>query len=341
MTQKICLGLDVGRSSVKVAAASSKGERHLLSFPSAYTPAFAMADASAMAKAAAETVTVHGQSYFVGDTAIIQGRDDLISGLSDDWTTQHGHGALVLSGLKRLEDRGMRELNDALIVVGLPARLYSSQRKAYQEAISALLPRAEIKVVPQSMGPFYTMLFDERGESQEGYDDSSWGFVEVGQFTTDFAMVDRGHVVDRAFDSCDGMRLAAENLQRLVQQRFSVTISLNEATSMLAEPQLRSFGRMIDVSELVKEASMGLAASIASKAAQVFGDSVRSLSGIRVAGGGAPLVRDALASRWSGPDGAGIPEDFVAVVPNARYAVAEGFLRFALGLHRHRSAVAA
>ncbi|HBJ83888.1 MAG TPA: hypothetical protein DDZ88_08475, partial [Verrucomicrobiales bacterium] len=84
------------------------------------------------------------------------------------------------------------------------------------------------------------------------------------------------------------------------------------------------------------------AQTIANKAGQLFGDSARSLSGIRVAGGGAPLIRDAIAARWTdSPLGGVIPDDFVAVVPNARFAVAEGFLRFALGLQRSRDAVAA
>jgi len=296
-----------------------------------------MADASAMERAAFETVKVGDVDYFVGETAIIQGRDDMLGGLSDDWASQPEHAALLLSGLKRLAAAGVTGLDKALIVVGLPARLYSSQRSAYQAAISEHLPHAEIKVVPQSMGPYYTMLFDEDGRAQEGFDDSSWAFVEVGQFTTDFAMVERGHVVDRSFDSCHGMRLAAELLQRRMLDNYKAKVTLAEATDMLAHPVLRTFGRQIDVSEHVVKSAEPLAQSIADKAGQIFGDNVRALSGIRVAGGGAPLVRDALAAKWAGAGVGHLPDDFVSVVPNARFAVAEGFLRFALGLQLVRS----
>ena len=182
------------------------------------------------------------------------------------------------------------------------------------------------------MGPYYAMMFAEDGQVLDGFEDSSWAFVEVGQFTTDFAMIDRGHVVDRSFDSCDGMRLAAEQLQRIVLEQLKTKIGLSEATDLLAKPILRSFGREIDVSSHVAEAVLPLAHTIADKAAQVFGDSVRTLSGIRVAGGGAPLVRDILAKKWMGE----IPADFVAVVPNSRFAVAEGFQRFATGLQHSR-----
>jgi len=338
-----CIGLDVGRSSVKIVAASQDGARTQLDFPSAFCRAFKMTDSSAAARAAEETVRVREVDYFVGRTALIQGRDDLIGGLSDDWASRPEHAALVLSGLKRLESKGLKGASGSLIVVGLPARLFSSQRKAYQAAIAEFLPQAEIKVVPQSMGPYYTMLFDDKGVPQEGYDDSSWAFVEVGQFTTDFALVDRGHVVDRGFDSCDGMRVAAESLTRIVMDNLGTKISLAEATDLLANPVMRSFGQHIDVSAHVRAATEALAETIANKAGQLFGESARTLSGIRVAGGGAPLIRDALAARWTSlPQGGSIPTDFVSVVPNARFAVAEGFLRFGLGLQLKRaSAVAA
>lgn len=329
---KNTIGLDVGRSSVKIVASNAQGERHQLDFPSAFCRAIRISDVSAAARAAAETVSVAGAEYFVGDTAIIQGRDDMIGGLSDDWATQPQHAALLLSGLKRLEALGMNQVDESLVVVGLPARLFASQRKAYHLMVSEHLPKAEIKVVPQSMGPYYAMMFGADGEVQDGFDDSSWAFVEVGQFTTDFAMIDRGHVVDRSFDSCDGMRLAAEQLQRILLEQIKTKVTLTEATALLAKPVLKSFGREIDVSSHVAEAALPLAHTIADKAAQVFGDSVRTLSGIRVAGGGAPLVRDVLAKKWVGE----IPADFVAVVPNSRFAVAEGFQRFATGLLRSR-----
>ena len=50
------------------------------------------------------------------------------------------------------------------------------------------MPRSELKVIPQSVSPYYMMLFDESGVPQEGFDDTYWAFVEVGQLTIDFAL---------------------------------------------------------------------------------------------------------------------------------------------------------
>lgn len=119
----ISIGLDVGRSSVKIVANVPGSGRHQVFFPSAFCPAIKISDSSAMERAALETVLVKGRQYFVGDTAIIQGRDDMIGGLSDNWATQPQHAALLLSGIRRIEAASGKKMDSALIVIGLPARL--------------------------------------------------------------------------------------------------------------------------------------------------------------------------------------------------------------------------
>jgi len=334
MKYKVCTGIDVGRSATK-AVSIVDGVRAMISFPSAICPAIRLTDASAAARAQVETVKIGSHEYFTGETAIIQGRDEMLGGLSDDWASSEQHGALILAAIKRLEAQGIAGVATGLVVVGLPARVFASQRKHYAAAVSELLPEAEVKVVPQPMGPYYTMLFDESGMEQGGVDSGSWAFIEVGQFTTDFAMIERGHVVERAFNSCEGMRVSAEALQRLVMERYGLSISMAEATALLQEPLIRNFGRKIDVTDLVREAVQPLARTIAEKARQMFGETLRSMDGVRLAGGGAGLVMDALPSVWSGLTGV-VPEGFIAVVDDARFAVADGFGRFGLAFDVYR-----
>lgn len=337
---KPCIGLDVGRSAVKIVAHGDAG-RIQMDFPSAVCRAERLLDDSAAALAATETVSVDGKEFFVGRTAMIQGRETMIGGLSDNWANLPQHAALLLSGIKRLAGAGVPNAESGLLVVGLPARLYSSQRKTYAAQVAEFLPRAEIKVVPQSMGPYYSLALDEHGVDNNEGGEASWAFIEVGQFTTDFAMVQRGHVVDRMFDSCDGMRVAAERLQRLVLEKHGARIDLAEASDILASRRLTMFGTEHDVSALVAESCVDLANTVADKAGQLFGDQVRTLRGVRIAGGGAPLIRDAVERKWTEMAPGGLPPSFVAVADNARFAVAEGFCRFAMGLEYHRAAMAA
>ncbi len=335
MQQKVCTGIDVGRSATK-AVALLAGTRTVISFPSAICPAIKLTDASAASRASMETVKIGSHEYFTGETALIQGRDEMLGGLSDDWAGSEQHGALILAAIKRLEAAGVAGVADGVVVVGLPARVFASQRKLYAAAVSELLPGAMVKAVPQPMGPYYTMLFDDRGVERSGVEGGSWSIIEVGQFTTDFAMVERGHVVERAFNSCEGMRVAAEGLQRLVMERYGLAVSMAEATSLLQEPLIRNFGRRIDVGDLVREAVQPLARTIAEKARQLFGESLRSMDGVRLAGGGAELVMEALPSVWSGLTGV-VPDGFIAVSEDARFAVADGFARFGLAFDVYRS----
>lgn len=337
-----CIAIDIGRSALKLSAAYGDGKRVEMCYPSAFSRGFSLTDQNAAVRAEIDTVTIKGETYFVGETAISQGRDDLSSGLTDDWVFSIQHAALFLSAMKRLKMAAVPGLDQALIIVGLPARLYDSQARAYAQALSAHAKSAEIKVIPQSMGPYYQMLFGPYGEEQPGYEDTSWAMIEVGQFTTDFAMIDRGAATQRAFGSCDGMRIAAENLQRIIQREYSETISLVEATHMLISREMKSFGQTVDVTDLVKQSVEPLAEVIVNKAQQIFGADARRLNGICLAGGGAELLRDAVTSKWSKTaSGQAIPPGYVKVPGNARFAVSEGFLRFAIALVQSRNAVEA
>ena len=324
------IGFDVGRSSVKIVAARD-GVRQELLFPSAVCPAFTINDERGAARAAAETVFVDGRHFFIGETALLQGGDDLSGGLRDDWVYSDQHAALFLGGLKKLHSTGMVGIDTALIVVGLPGALYASQKAGLGQALGKLVPRAEIRVMPQPMGPYQELVFTVDGQENRSVnaDDDSYAVIEVGQYTTDFALLLHGHTIENAFGSCDGMRIAAEHLQRSLRQS-QLSVSMVEATDLLRTRTLRNFGERIDVGEHVTRAVDPLAAQIVDKANQLIGKSARSLDGILVAGGGAPLVLGALQKTWP----------HARLSANSRFSVAEGFCRYSMAFSRFRNGAA-
>jgi|APCry1669189000_1035189.scaffolds.fasta_scaffold30551_2 plasmid segregation protein ParM len=324
------IGFDVGRSSVKIVAARGNTREELL-FPSAVCPAFTINDDKGAARAAAETVFVGGKYFFIGETALLQGGDDLSGGLRDDWVYSEQHSALFLGGLNRLKATGMAGIESALIVVGLPGALYASQKAGLRHELGRLVPRAEIRVMPQPMGPYQELLFAPDGQESHAVnaDDDSYAVIEVGQYTTDFALLLHGHTIENAFGSCDGMRIAAEHLQRSLRQS-QIAVSMAEATDLLRTKTLKNFGARIDVSEQVFRAVEPLATQIVDKANQLIGKSARSLDGILVAGGGAPLVLETLQKAWP----------HARLSQNSRFSVAEGFCRYSLALSRYRNGTA-
>jgi plasmid segregation protein ParM len=267
-----------------------------------------------------DTVTVNSKSYFFGDTAIRQGHDDLLGGLRDDWFATDHHRALFLGGLKKLTEAGVPDVENALIIVGLPSSMYASHKAQLAQILSALVPRANIKVMPQALGPYFALAFDGKGQETDRIEaEGMYGTIEVGQYTTDYALVIAGDPIDDAYGSCSGMSKVAANLQRILQQQ-DYAVSLAEATQALATKQIKNFGKVVDVAADVAAAVEPLAEEIYMKSREVFGSYLRKLDKIVLAGGGAALVAPRLSSEWA----------TLELVANERFAVAEGFLRYAL-----------
>lgn len=336
-----CIGLDVGRSAVKVICVYGDNQRLDISFPSAYAKAIQVS-AFAAQSAELDTVVVNDVSYFVGETAISQTKDDMISGLSDEWVFGVSHIALILSAVKRLKAAGVPDVDTALLCVGLPARTHASQLNEYRNTLAGYLPRSEIKVIPQSMGPYFAMMFQPNGQERPDFATQSWAIVEVGQFTTDFAKIERGVAIQHGFGSCEGMSVAVQNLRAaVIAKKIKSDITLVGATELMINPKLMSYGKEIDLTDLVKTSVAPLGEIIANTAQSIFGADLGSLNGICLAGGGASLIRDAIAARWSKTSyGADIPPEFIFVPENSRFAVAEGFCRFGLAVNLARNAAA-
>lgn len=318
---KTFIAVDLGRSAVKlVAYDGTNDKRETLLYPSAVIPAKPLSDEGARARATSETVTVNSKSYFFGDTAIRQGHDDLLGGLRDDWFVTDHHRALFLGGLRKLTEAGVPDVDSALIVVGLPSTMYAAHKAQLAKVLSALVPQANIKVMPQALGPYFALAFDEKGQETAKIDaDGMYGTIEVGQYTTDYALVIEGDPIDDAYGSCSGMSKVAASLQRILQQK-DYTVSLSEATQALATKEIKNFGKIVDVRADVATAVEPLAEEIYMKSREVFGSYLRKLDKIVLAGGGAGLVAPRLSSEWG----------TLELVPNERFAVAEGFLRYAL-----------
>lgn len=131
---KTTIGLDIGHSMVKAVALSSVG-REVIRFPSVVAPAIDLSDEAAARSAKKETVTVGNKSYFTGETAVSQGAVNSVTGLSQGWIDSPEHAALFLSGLQRIKDAGVPDVDDALLILGLPSEYFKNQRETLKVRI--------------------------------------------------------------------------------------------------------------------------------------------------------------------------------------------------------------
>ncbi len=319
------VGMDIGHSAVKTRATTSDGRTFEFLSPSVVCQAFPISDEAEQRRAAEETVEIKGREFFIGETARIQGGGG-VSGLSEDWIDTPEHLALIKGAIKRVgKISGVDEKID--LVMGLPTHLHSRQKDRLKEIVSDAAPDIGfIKVIPQSMGPYYGLMIGQDGQPSKEHDKNSesWGVVEVGYFSTDFMMAKNGRWAEEGSnqDSCPGVRAATESLVRLINKKYEITIDLLDADEALRTRSIKNYGKLIDVSAEVDESVQLVVDAVIDSAVRLMETSARKLDGVLVAGGGGPLVFEHLKLKWP----------HAVLVEQPRFSVAEGMRRLGLAL---------
>lgn len=318
--------IDIGHSAVKVRVAFGP-HRESLSFRSVVTDARPISEDAARKAAERETVTVRGRRLFFGETAILQGGAEIESGMSEAWITTQPHMALFLAALKKLKQLPVPvDLSGGILCVGLPAKFYAKQREMLISILQPHVLNTEIVVFPQPLGPFFSMQYNEDGTENRRRDlaNESWAIIEVGHFTTDYALLKNGTWIERGSGSSGGAAFVADQLAKKLSDAFKVSITPLEATDALVAGHIKLFGDRVPVADHIAGARQAFMAQVMDQAEYFFDKDVRGLDGILVAGGGADLVKESIAERWK----------CVVDCVDSRFAVAEGFLRAGLALSR-------
>lgn len=316
------IGLDIGRSAVKVAY-EYNGQRANFFFPSNVCRSQTIAHEETALAAQRETVAVGGVDYFIGDTARQQGGNDTLVGMSDTWIERPEYKALVAGALKKIAEKGV-PTDNCYLIIGAPASVYEEQRTRLAE-ITGQVVNAHIRVLPQPSGAYYTHIYSPKGVPVPGraYDSDmrllDWAVIEVGHYTSDFIMVQEGSVIAKSFDSTEGIGTCLGTLGNIMAEH-KIKASDSSLTNALITGRIKHFGKEIDVSELVQQAVAPVVQKITAKADALFDRDAAALDGVIVAGGGARFVYGPMHEKWP----------HVAIMDDPRIAVAEGFLRYGI-----------
>lgn len=318
------IGLDIGHSAVKVSAGGKQ-----LMFPSAATPAVGLSVEESARSAAAETVRVKGNDYFVGNTALVHTAGRLLEGLSDDWIESAEHIALMVAGY-RLGKAQLDTSEEPLVVLGLPSRLHKAQHQRLRElAVMHLgLPEEQVRVIPQPVGAYMSMALGAQGEPVGNRDISAekWGVIDIGFYTSDFGLLYGGVWSDAGARSIPGANSVAATLRDRVNAKNGTDISLRTADEVLRSKSLKLFGKAIDVAQDVDQTCKAFARQLVEGAITTFGNELPTLDGILVAGGGADLVFPLLKNAF----------EHAECIDTPRFSVAEGLRRYGL-LLQHKA----
>jgi len=314
MSANSAVGLDIGHSAVKGAC-----DELQVVFKSIAAPAIRITDEATRAQSAYDTVTVNGRPYFVGETALVQ-RGHVVSGLADDWINTPEYSALALAAKDKLHRGGVRWDYVKHLVVGLPNRLHASHHHNLHDVTRELFPEVgEIHVKPQALGPYIGMMITTGGFPLRRAAQERWGVIDVGHYTTDFVLYERGQWVEQANVSCAGLSVAIAEMIRLLHIK-GIDLSLDEAEQSLMTRNYKHYGKTIDISSVVEQAIAVYQPQIIDAAKRSLGSRAKALDGILLAGGAAPVVLDALKNEW----------EHVQLADNPRFSVAEGFRRYGL-----------
>lgn len=316
------IGKDIGHSTVKIAA----GGKHEL-FPTAAIRAINISVAEAARAASGDTVDVGDHKYFIGQTAVTQSAGKLLDGLRDDWIETPEHVALLKAGFYR-GIAALEHTDNPMLVLGLPSRLHGSQQKRLAElaAMHLQIGPERVRVLPQPLGAFMALALDESGEpvATRNYVEERWGVIDVGYYTTDFGLIDGGVWSEAGSHSIAGASSVASALRDMIEAAHHVNLPLRQCDDILRARATTIYGRRVDLGAAVDELKGDFAQKVAEAAIQVFGDSLPTLDGILLAGGGAELISADLKSQWP----------HVLVPKNARFTVAEGLRRYGLLLSK-------
>ena len=176
-------------------------------------------------------------------------------------------------------------------------------------------------VQSQADAPLQWLSIQANGDLARGrdLDNEAWGVIEIGHYTTDFALCDRGAMMEYAAVSCPGMHLVYDGMSSALAMAKLPT-SLDVVECAVRTGGIKHFGERVDISPLLNQAKAGFEAMVMDEANRVFGQKAAVLDGIIVGGGGAEILFDGLKQRYPN-----------AVCSNEpRMMVAEGFCRLGL-----------
>lgn len=341
-TDIVVVGMDIGHSSVKLALASmvSPQARTMVQFPTVVASAIEISNEDTRARAAQETVQLsnsygNGGQYFFGKTAIRQGRSSAFSGQTKDWVNSVTHDVLVLGAWKKAFEVLHPYAKHIVLVLGLPTAYYAGQKVALKSRIQSLLlplikdgQTLDILIKAQSEAPLQTLVFDNDGAigNRHQMSKESWAVIEIGHFTTDFSLCVDGDMIEDASGSDDGAHMVYERVSAVFEKNgWSTRIEVIDEA--IKSGSYSHYGSSIDISQIIADAKAALSNKVVDTAKRLLGEYGPSLTGVLVAGGGAPLIFDGVKSQF--------PNATVTSEPT--FTVAEGFCRVGLALARRKA----
>mgnify|MGYP000287677147 CR=1 FL=1 len=340
---RIAVGADIGHSSVKIAANHLAETAQVLvtQFPTVVRDHITLSNPASAKQAEQDTVAVDGRRYFIGRTAMLQGRAEDFTGQDRNWINSHQHDALILGAWDKAKtlfnashgDNAFQSAQEISFCLGLPSSYFLQQKDQLRIRTLRLIeprlsPGQQLRVMiqSQSMAPLLNISLDSSGLATGDINEfDAWGAIEIGHFTTDFNFQDRGQEIEITGGSASGVTMIYERVKAAFKQR-GYLYDLETLSQAIATRAVIDYGKSVSVKDIVDPAIEEFGTYIKEEAGRRFNSSARRMNGIVIAGGGADIhgIGDVLKSMYGN----------TRILDNPRFSVANGLCRLGLAVLR-------
>lgn len=318
--------VDLGYGSIKAIGSTRRVE-----YPSAigtFRPIRFTSDMEAQELKDRLCVEFEGKQYFIGDIAYTQSAPRVTMN-NKRFTSSEGL-ALMMSALILLSSDQLEEIK---LVAGLPVNEYAGLKDEYNNTLKGShyiqlistdgkegefyrFDIEEVKILPQPIGTLFDAVLDDAG--QLAYKKLAGGrlaCLDIGKHTTDLALVDALHFIDKSSTSYNDLGL--------FESFREICLALKGAGYDIApdsiEPYIRSNRTLPGLPQIKEQAFASLAERIVSRVINAWPD-LFTFDSIYITGGGAEVVGSYIAEA--------LDSDKVIICDNATMTNCQGFYKY-------------
>jgi plasmid segregation protein ParM len=326
------LGLDIGYSNLKLAYGSPEGMPKQSALPAGAGLASTRSMSMNGPQGTSVDVTVNGDTYSVGVP-----QSEFPSAprqLSDDYSRTAAYKALFYGALALQEEVTIDHL-----VTGLPVNIFRNKDER-DKLISLMKGEHKIRdgksvnvksvdVIAQPIGSYFSAieeLASRRDGSEQGLINSSALVIDIGFYSFDYALIDRGQLISNGCgNNCHAMSSLLEETQKLLSNDGGGVVHISNLEQQVRENQdTVYFGlKPVSLSGYKKEAGKKVASLAVKELKNKLRNAERSVNLIILTGGGASEWKPLIEAEFNSAE--------VFVPANPVTANAVGFFAYGRG----------
>lgn len=253
-------------------------------------------------RAKIETIDVEGETFLVGEGAKLHALRN-INLREKGWIESKAFKALFKAALWKCAPPAV----DVMIMTGLPVNFYQSDRQRLEKIIHEIAEtfgcNITVKILPQPVGAFFSLLFNEDGQVRERKLLSGRvGVLDCGYYTTDLVTLKDLQIIEKQTGSTEnGVSTAIEAILKDINaefdQEYESPKDLHEIEAAVRARSIRVRGKDTDISKLVDPRLNELAEEIRANARSIW-KGAGNIDHIFLCGGGAALLNGRLSGLY-------------------------------------------